>query len=214
MSLSTHQYKPLSLAEFTREVKQAASGNWLNILSRQSCGIQKAIDRVGKHIGCPIHGGKDGLRLYRDANQTGGGVCNTCGSYPDGFARLMWLNDWSFKQAVDAVADDLRMAPPQHERKQHKPVAPLLDNLLEQGKRQQKIQETWQQAVANHDGDLEKQLKSNLEKRVQVIENLKLLIEEASVLTVVFDNSLTSPCSFRCKIRTEVCGVGASSAIV
>jgi len=41
-------------------------------------------------------------------DQTGGGVCNTCGTFHDGFALLMWVNRWIFPEALSAVARELR----------------------------------------------------------------------------------------------------------
>jgi len=48
--------------------------------------------------------------LFRDGDETGGGVCNTCGTFPDGFALLMWVNRWSFPEALRSVAHALGRA--------------------------------------------------------------------------------------------------------
>nr|WP_247887383.1 toprim domain-containing protein [Azospirillum sp. SYSU D00513] len=59
---------------------------------------------------CPIHGTSqrngrgDGFRFFRDAETSGGGVCNTCGKYGDGFALLMAVHGWSFQEALGEVA--------------------------------------------------------------------------------------------------------------
>jgi len=42
-------------------------------------------------------------------DETGGGVCNTCGTFHDGFALLMWANGWTFPEALQAVANELGM---------------------------------------------------------------------------------------------------------
>jgi putative DNA primase/helicase len=63
--------------------------------------------RPGRHVPCPVHDGTDGFRLFRDVDQTGGGVCNTCGTFHDGFALLMWVNRWTFPEALNAVAHEL-----------------------------------------------------------------------------------------------------------
>lgn len=39
----------------------------------------------------------------------GSGVCNTCGNFRDGFALLEWVNDWSFRETLEAVAKVLDM---------------------------------------------------------------------------------------------------------
>ena len=74
-----------------KEVKAAAHGRWGGILSALAPQLQPALDRVGHHVSCPVHGGKDGYRVFNDVDDSGGGVCNTCGVHPDGFATLMWV---------------------------------------------------------------------------------------------------------------------------
>ncbi|MBZ3672428.1 hypothetical protein JT305_10370 [Salmonella enterica subsp. enterica serovar Senftenberg] len=69
--------------------------------------LEPALRKHGRHVSCPIHGGKDGFRLFKDAHLTGGGVCNTCGANHDGFELLMWLNNWDFKQCLSEVGDYL-----------------------------------------------------------------------------------------------------------
>lgn len=88
-------------------VRDAAHGNWLFVLAALADQIEPALRKPGKHASCPVHGGKDGFRLFKDAHQTGGGVCNTCGPRHDGFELLMWLNGWDFKQCLEAVGDFL-----------------------------------------------------------------------------------------------------------
>lgn len=89
-------------------VRNAARGAWLSVLDSLAPEIKTAIDNPGKrHIACPVHGGRDGFRLFRDADISGGGICNSCGPKPDGFSLLMWLKDWSFPDALTAVANVL-----------------------------------------------------------------------------------------------------------
>jgi putative DNA primase/helicase len=94
----------------TREVRARAAGRWLDLLGALAPALEPALDRLGRHVPCPVHGGTDGFRLFRDADLTGGGVCNTCGTFPDGFALLMWVNRWSFPEALRAVAYELGLA--------------------------------------------------------------------------------------------------------
>ena len=93
-----------------REVREVAAGRWLDVLGALAPALETALNRVGRHVPCPVHGGTDGFRLFRDADLTGGGVCNTCGTFPDGFALLMWVNRWSFPEALRAVAHELGLA--------------------------------------------------------------------------------------------------------
>lgn len=94
------------------ELKGAAQGYWLDILTglaRQY--LHLALENPGQHVPCPIHGGRDGFRLFKDVEDTGGGICNTCGAFADGFSLLRWLTGWSFPETVNAVADYLGMLP-------------------------------------------------------------------------------------------------------
>lgn len=97
-------------------IREQAKGRWLEILGYLAFDfLAPAIRRPGKHVTCPIHGSSrkkgDGFRLFKDVNETGGGICNQCGSYPDGFSMLMWLYRWNFVEAQKHVAEYLRIAP-------------------------------------------------------------------------------------------------------
>lgn len=86
-------------------VRNAARDNWDVVLAHLAPEIQPALDHPGRHVGCPVHGGKDGFRTFKDVRETGGGICNTCGSFGDGFALLMWLRNWDFITTLKAVAE-------------------------------------------------------------------------------------------------------------
>jgi phage/plasmid primase-like uncharacterized protein len=90
-------------------VREHAHGQWFGILGRLAPTLEPALARPGRHVPCPVHGGQDGFRVFKDTNATGGGICNTCGSFRDGFALLMWANAWGFREALDTVAQDLRL---------------------------------------------------------------------------------------------------------
>lgn len=70
--------------------------------------FQKAPGR-GRSV-CPIHGTSksngrgDGFRFFKDAETSGGGVCNTCGKFADGFRLLMAIEGWTFPQTLEEVA--------------------------------------------------------------------------------------------------------------
>ena len=66
--------------------------------------LKAALDRKGKHVPCPVHGGRDGFRIFPDVAETGGGICNTCGSFANGFALLMWINGWDLAIAADTAS--------------------------------------------------------------------------------------------------------------
>jgi len=88
-------------------VRNAAVGNWLFILAALAPHLEPALRKPGRHVGCPIHGGRDGFRLFKDVHETGGGVCNTCGAFHDGFELLMWINNLDFKQCLIEVGEYL-----------------------------------------------------------------------------------------------------------
>ena len=93
------------------EVRRAASGRWHEILSDLAPVLGFALEKPGRHVSCPVHGGKDGFRLFRDYRDTGGGICNTCGPVPNGLGLLMWVNGWRFPEALETVAEWLNLQP-------------------------------------------------------------------------------------------------------
>ena len=86
---------------------------WLVVLKALAGDLlANALHRPGRHVACPIHArGRpgDGFRLFPDADRSGGGICATCGAYPDGFALLRWLHGWSFPAVLAAVASVVGM---------------------------------------------------------------------------------------------------------
>lgn len=88
------------------QVRNHAKGAWLQILERLAPELGDAIDRAPRHVDCPFpgHGGAKDFRLFRDAAETGGGVC-TCGTSHDGFELLMKLYGWSFADTLKEVGD-------------------------------------------------------------------------------------------------------------
>ncbi len=90
-----------------KELKQLATGRWESIASRLAPSLLEAIKRLPHHVPCPVHGGVDGFRLFKDFDDTGGGVCNTCGIKHDGYSLIMWANGWGFKETHDAIHEML-----------------------------------------------------------------------------------------------------------
>ena len=84
-------------------VRAAARGRWAAVLQALAPELGAALAKPGRHVGCPVHGGRDGFRLFKDVDTSGGGICNTCGASPDGFSLLQWLKGWSFPEALVAV---------------------------------------------------------------------------------------------------------------
>jgi len=97
-----------------RELAVRCAGRWsevmLQLTSHQEmhCAIQVGCKR---HVVCPVHGGKhgDAFRIFPTFEETGGAVCNTCGTFGNGFAVLKWLHPhWSWHELalkVEAALD-------------------------------------------------------------------------------------------------------------
>ena len=64
------------MSQLTAElVHQFADGQWIMILDTLTANVlTAALERPGKHVSCPIHGGKDGFRVFKDVQQRGGAV--------------------------------------------------------------------------------------------------------------------------------------------
>lgn len=88
--------------------KIEAEGKWSHIFSELVPELGPAMEKVGHHVSCPIHGGSDGFRLYKDFHSTGGGVCNSCGPQANGFAMIAWIKGYAFKDAVREVSNWIR----------------------------------------------------------------------------------------------------------
>lgn len=96
-------------------VREAARGHWDAIFCALAPMLKAAMQQPGKHVPCPVHGGKDGFRLFPDYAEAGSCVCNTCGSFRDGFETLEWLHGWGFAETLKRVAWVLGLQPRQGE---------------------------------------------------------------------------------------------------
>jgi putative DNA primase/helicase len=87
------------------ELKQAATGRWLEILSVVGGIPLESLD--GRHHACPKCGGKDRFRLL-DAT-AGAVICNQCFSRGNGDAlsAIMWLTGSDFPSALSRVGAHL-----------------------------------------------------------------------------------------------------------
>lgn len=96
-------------------VREAARGHWDAIFCALAPMLKAAMQQPGKHVPCPVHGGKDGFRLFPDYAEAGSCVCNTCGSFRDGFETLEWLHGWGFAETLKRVSCVLGLQPRQGE---------------------------------------------------------------------------------------------------
>jgi phage/plasmid primase-like uncharacterized protein len=99
--------------KFNYEVfRDQAAGRWGGIMSILAPELEYALEKAPRHVPCPMHQGKDGFRLYKDFERTGGGICNTCGPFPNGFKILQWLRGWTFPETLEAVSEVLNGGSP------------------------------------------------------------------------------------------------------
>lgn len=111
-----------------RTVKAAAVGKWEYIFSALAGNaLSKAVatasgQRRDTHVPCPIHGGKDGFRLFKDWRDSGAGICNTCGCFSDGLSLLSAIRQESFRETLLAVAGVLNIT---ENSGTYKPVVPV-----------------------------------------------------------------------------------------
>jgi len=110
------------------DVEKSAAGQWGYILAKLAPDLGDALEAPKKHHACPVHGGKDGFRLFNDYEQKGGGICNTCGPKGGGISLIMWVNGWNFKETLEAVAgvmgltEETELQPQKHEMRSQKPI--------------------------------------------------------------------------------------------
>lgn len=83
-------------------------GKWHDFFSEKVSELDAAMERPGVHVACPVHGGSNGFRLYRDYPAKGGGVCNTCGAKAGGVTMTAWIRGVDQKTAFKEVASWLR----------------------------------------------------------------------------------------------------------
>lgn len=92
----------------SRALKQRMKGKWLDAFSYLAGSqLGTAIEKLGQNVTCPIDGDKEGFRLFKDANETGGGVKQSLqdeGVFPDGITLLMKVTGRRFTEAFDDLA--------------------------------------------------------------------------------------------------------------
>jgi len=89
-----------------------ATGQWEAIYRANAPELAEAmanasIGKGAKHSACPVHGSdsglNDGFRLFPDWRETGGGICNSCGTFCSGVDLLKWLLDEDFKSVASRI---------------------------------------------------------------------------------------------------------------
>ena len=91
-----------------KQIKARAAGRWESLIRTIAPTLSDALEKPGRHVLCPVHGGTgNGFRVFKDVNETGGGCCNTCGTFPDGLSLLEWATGARFKEVLADVAEVL-----------------------------------------------------------------------------------------------------------
>lgn len=97
------------------EVRNAAVGNWEYIFRNLLPQVGEAIDKLGRKVTCPFHGGKNDFRFKKEEFLEKGSAFCTCDSFPDGFILLqkgLGLSGPSGKEHVrDRVGELLQLTP-------------------------------------------------------------------------------------------------------
>ena len=89
------------------QLKNAANGRWAEIANKVG-GLGDEFIKTAQGP-CPKCGGNTRFRVFNDFSDTGGAVCNQCGSFADGIALVGWLTgDGSKnKETIAKIADYL-----------------------------------------------------------------------------------------------------------
>jgi len=133
-----------------QKIKQQAEGVWGMIASILAPSLSEAMEHAGRHVPCPVHGGHDGFRLFRDFNQTGGGICNSCGSFADGVALIAWVNDAPIKEVINGIDEALNGVSPKELKQYRKAVAPCKkQSKEEQAKASKRLNAVWAESIDN-----------------------------------------------------------------
>ncbi len=106
----------------TSLVIERAKGNWDSIFHALVPELAPAIDRKGRHVTCPFHGGKNDFRIDRKSNE---GKCFcSCKTFRSGFDVIMESKGLPFIDSVNLVGDFLGLEPYQS-KKQRNPITKI-----------------------------------------------------------------------------------------
>lgn len=133
-----------------QKLKQQAEGAWGMIVSILAPSLGEAIEHAGRHVSCPVHGGHDGFRLFGDFNRTGGGICNSCGSFADGVALIAWVNDAPLKEVMQGIDEALNGVSPKELKQYRKAAAHCKkQSKEEQAKASARLNAVWAESIGD-----------------------------------------------------------------
>ncbi|WP_448205411.1 DUF7146 domain-containing protein [Azospirillum sp. sgz302134] len=124
------------------KVRQEVEGRWGEVLDKLAPSLKHALRLAPRHCACPVCGGKDRFRIYRDLAKRGGAYCNQCVNprtgklgFGNGFDLLMWVNNWSFPETLEEVARVVgvspEQAPPRNNDRRREPKPPRVERRIE-----------------------------------------------------------------------------------
>ncbi|MTJ93955.1 MAG: hypothetical protein F8N36_14020 [Desulfovibrio sp.] len=146
-------------------VRQQAQGQWDRIIAYLAPEMGPAIAAKGRGVSCPEHGGKskEAFRVFGPRSkkggfaETGGCVCNTCGTFGNGFLTLQWRlrkpGKSGFIEVVAQVAHFLGMSPEEQARRRpHQPAlviptGPTAEEIAAVEKGREKLAKKWDTAL-------------------------------------------------------------------
>lgn len=143
----------------TPELIEAAKGLWIDIFKNVSPALEEAVEAFeggSGHVPCPVHGGSDGFRLLPNADHTGVGICNTCGTHA-GIALIAWAECIDFLEAKDLVADQLGLLPsgspvPKVQARPKPQPRPVTTYASEGDRQRRLLNQTWANAQSLDEG--------------------------------------------------------------
>lgn len=134
-----------------KNVRETASRmGWDHVLRSICPVLTEIIDQPAKRMACPgpghtsKHG--DAFRLYPDFRQSGGGVCNSCGSKADGFALIQWITGWAFPKVLQEVHAVVGGQLPETYQSTAA-VAPPARNFTDDALKAKKLETMWHESV-------------------------------------------------------------------
>jgi phage/plasmid primase-like uncharacterized protein len=170
------------------ELQYEAEGKWAYIFQDLAPELAEAMEKAPHHVPCPVHGGTDGFRLFRDWQTKGNGYCNTCLGQGNGFKMVAWVRGYSVKDATRDIAKWLRnetMEPTIARR----PPPPKVPDVIDRRKAYGKIRDAWKHSLPLRGTPAEKYLaqrgiwKQNMPPSLRAHAGLKYWDKEKKKLT-------------------------------
>jgi len=132
------------------DVMAQASGRCLEIICALAPQLSEACSKPGESVKCPCHGSKDGFRLFKNANETGAGVCQLGDPFGNIFKLLQWANTWSFYEALSAVANHLVLNYGGNNPRMTAKLGTKVENKKDWDKEKKRLKQIWDEAIPDN----------------------------------------------------------------